>query len=54
MAKETRMDREAADRIAQAAARDPESATAKDGFPERADAAAQRNEQDEADDNPEE
>lgn len=46
MAKETPMDREAADRIARAAADNPESKTAKDDFPERAAHAADRNEQD--------
>lgn len=46
MAKETPMDRDAADRIARAAERDPESRTAKDDFPERAAHAADRNAQD--------
>jgi hypothetical protein len=46
MAKETPMDREAADRIARAAEADPESKTAQDDFPERAAQAADRNEQD--------
>jgi len=46
MPKETPMDREAANRIAEAAARDPNSPTAQSGFDERADAAAQRNEED--------
>jgi hypothetical protein len=41
--KETPLDREAADRIADAASRDPDSATARSGFPERADTAAHRN-----------
>ncbi|MEV6071987.1 hypothetical protein AB0L82_36065 [Nocardia sp. NPDC052001] len=42
------MDREAADRIAAAAERDPDSPTAQSGFDERAAEAADRNE--EADD----
>jgi hypothetical protein len=37
------MDREATDRIADAASRDPDSATARSVFPERADTAAYRN-----------
>lgn len=49
MPKETPMDREAADRIAAAAERDPQSPTATSGFDERADAAATRNEQHEPD-----
>ena len=49
MPKETPMDREAADRIAAAADRDQRSPTATSGFDERADAAAQRNEQSEWD-----
>jgi hypothetical protein len=40
------MDREAADRIAEAAQRDPDSSTAQSGFDERADRAADRNEDD--------
>ncbi|MFD4177206.1 hypothetical protein [Streptomyces anulatus] len=40
----TPMDRESADRIASAAERDPESATAVSGFDERAADAAERNE----------
>ncbi|WP_167837812.1 hypothetical protein [Nocardia altamirensis] len=40
----TPMDRDAADRIAEAAERDPGSATATTGFDDRADAAADRNE----------
>lgn len=40
----TPMDRESADRIGEAAERDPDSATATSGFDERADAAADRNE----------
>ncbi|MFJ4651129.1 hypothetical protein ACIP5Y_07625 [Nocardia sp. NPDC088792] len=39
------MDRDAADRIAAAAERDPHSPTAQSGFDERAEAAADRNEQ---------
>ena len=46
MPKETPRDREAADRIAAAAERDPQSPTATSGFDERADAAAERNEND--------
>ncbi len=38
------MDREAADRISEAAERDPESPTATSGFADRADEAADRNE----------
>ncbi|WP_280456014.1 hypothetical protein [Nocardia brasiliensis] len=38
------MDREAADRISEAAERDPSSPSATSGFAERADAAADRNE----------
>ena len=38
------MDREAADRIAAAAQRDPQSPTAQSGFDERAAVAAERNE----------
>lgn len=49
MSKETPMDREAADRIGEAAERDPESPTAVSGFDERADAAASRNEHDDED-----
>ncbi|WP_267467698.1 hypothetical protein [Nocardia transvalensis] len=41
------MDREAADRIAAAAERDPESDTARSGVGERADATATHNEDDE-------
>jgi hypothetical protein len=44
--KETPMDREAADRIATAAERDPDSPTTQSGFDQRAEAAAQRNEPD--------
>lgn len=40
------MDREAADRIGEAAERDPDGATASSGFADRADAAADRNEDD--------
>jgi hypothetical protein len=40
------MDREAADRIAAAADRDPDSPTAQSGFDQHAEAAAQRNEPD--------
>ncbi len=40
------MDRESADRIGAAAARDTESDTATSGFAERADAAADRNDPD--------
>ncbi|MGW0330163.1 hypothetical protein [Nocardia sp. NPDC003183] len=43
------MDRESADRIIAAAERDPDSSTATSGFPDRADAAATRNEEDEED-----
>ena len=50
MAKDTPMDREAADRIARAAEADPDSKTAKDDFPERAAQAADRNELDDSDD----
>ncbi|MFF5037898.1 hypothetical protein [Nocardia salmonicida] len=42
----TPMDREAADRISEAAERDPESATATSGFADRAEDAAERNEAD--------
>ncbi|MBF6358293.1 hypothetical protein IU449_27730 [Nocardia higoensis] len=42
----TPMDREAADRIGSAAERDPDSATARSGFDDRAAAAADRNEAD--------
>ncbi|WP_228798136.1 hypothetical protein [Nocardia cyriacigeorgica] len=42
----TPMDREAADRIAHAAERDPDSGTATSGFVDRADAAAERNDND--------
>ncbi|WP_405159849.1 hypothetical protein OG203_25735 [Nocardia sp. NBC_01499] len=42
----TPMDREAADRIGEAAERDPDGATASSGFADRADAAADRNEDD--------
>lgn len=38
------MDRDAADRMAAAAERDPDAPTALSGFAERAEAAAQRNE----------
>ncbi|WP_155256573.1 hypothetical protein [Salinispora pacifica] len=44
MPKETPMSREAADRIREAAERDPHSPTAQDGFPDRADRAVDRNE----------
>ncbi|MGF6884897.1 hypothetical protein ABIA39_008612 [Nocardia sp. GAS34] len=40
----TPMDREAADRISEAADRDPESDTATSGFADRAEDAADRNE----------
>ncbi|WP_280453150.1 hypothetical protein [Nocardia cyriacigeorgica] len=40
------MDREAADRIAAAAERDPDSDTATSGFADRAAAAAERNDND--------
>ncbi|MFJ9371598.1 hypothetical protein ACIRRA_45450 [Nocardia sp. NPDC101769] len=40
------MDREAADRIAAAAERDPDSPTAQSGFDERAAEAADRNDED--------
>lgn len=53
MAKQTPMDREAADRIARAAQENPESKTAQDDFPSRASAAADRNEQDDRDEPPE-
>jgi hypothetical protein len=49
MPKETPMDREAANRIAEAAQRDPDSPTAQSGFDDRADAAASRNETDDDD-----
>ncbi|SUD49516.1 Uncharacterised protein [Nocardia otitidiscaviarum] len=42
----TPMDREAADRIGEAAERDPASPTATSGFADRADKAADRNERD--------
>ena len=42
----TPMDRESADRIAEAAERDPQSDTATSGFADRADEAADRNESD--------
>lgn len=44
----TPMDREAADRIAAAAADNPESATAQSGFDDRAQDAAGRNEADDS------
>ena len=44
------MDDEAADRIGAAVDRDPSSATARSGFDERAEAAADRNEPDPFDD----
>jgi hypothetical protein len=44
------MDREAADRIADAASRDPQSPIAQSGFDGRASAAADRNEQADLDD----
>ncbi|WP_280462735.1 hypothetical protein [Nocardia carnea] len=44
------MDRDSADRIAAAAERDPNSPTAQSGFNERAEAAADRNESSESDD----
>ena len=53
MAKQTPMDREAADRTARAAQENPESKTAQDDFPSRASAAADRNEQDDRDAPPE-
>jgi len=40
------MDHESADRISQAAQRDPESSTAHSGFDDRAQAAADRNDAD--------
>lgn len=40
------MDRDAADRISSAAARDPEGATALSGFADRAEGAADRNDPD--------
>lgn len=43
----TPMDREAADRISDAAAHDPDSPAARSGFDERAQRAADRNEADE-------
>ncbi|WP_165953928.1 hypothetical protein [Streptomyces sp. 8K308] len=43
MPHETPMDRQAADRIAAAAQRDPDSPTAESGFDDRAQAAADRN-----------
>jgi hypothetical protein len=46
----TPLDREAAERIAAAAERDPSSPTAQSGFDERAAAAAERNEPTEEDD----
>lgn len=45
-----RMDREAADRISEAAERDPSSPSATSGFVDRADAAAGRNKSDDNDD----
>jgi hypothetical protein len=46
----TPMDREAADRISEAAARDPDSPTAQSGFDDRAQDAAQRNDPEDPDD----
>ncbi|ESZ99988.1 hypothetical protein ThrDRAFT_03692 [Frankia casuarinae] len=46
MGKSTPMDREAADRISEAALQDPCSDTAQSGFDVRAQEAADRNEQD--------
>lgn len=46
MGKNSSMDRESADRIAEAAERDPQSDSATSGFVDRADSAASRNEQD--------
>jgi hypothetical protein len=43
MGKSTPMDHEAADRISEAAERDPDSPTAQSGFDERAQDAAERN-----------
>jgi hypothetical protein len=48
MGKSTPMDREAADRISEAAWRDPCSDTAQSGFDVRAQEAADRNEQDDS------
>ncbi len=45
MGKSTPMDHEAADRISSAAERDPDSPTAQSGFDERAQDAADRNEE---------
>ncbi|WP_020634991.1 hypothetical protein [Amycolatopsis alba] len=50
MAKETPMDREAADRISAAADRNPASPTAESGFDDRAQAAADRNDDYDEDD----
>lgn len=47
MGKPTRMDHESADRISDAADRDPNSPTARSGFDERAQKAADRNEAEE-------
>ncbi len=47
MSKSTPMDHEAADRISEAAWRDPDSPTAQSGWDERAQDAADRNEDDE-------
>ncbi|WP_328397887.1 hypothetical protein [Nocardia sp. NBC_00416] len=44
------MDRESADRIGAAAERDPSSPTATSGFADRAEAAADRNQDDDDDD----
>jgi len=44
------MDRESADRIGAAAERDPSSPTATSGFADRAEAAADRNQDDDCDD----
>jgi hypothetical protein len=46
MGKSTPMDREAADRISRAAWNNPDSDSAKDRFPERAQDAADKNEED--------
>jgi hypothetical protein len=46
MGRSTPMDHQAAGRISAAAGRDPDSCTAQNGFDERAEAAADRNDED--------
>ena len=50
MPKSTPMDHQSADRISAAAERDPESPTAESGFDDRAQDAADRNDEDDGDD----